>query len=151
MHGAEGRAERIEVAERVRHVGGAVGGEGLVEAAGDPDIVDDEPMPLMRPRDPVRPRDRLQQVVLAERVVQVHDRRERRVKTGEQLVAGYQEREWVVRALEGGLDLGFRLAVQVVTEQVAADPGDVWVRARLGVMRISSRASSTCHSVFRPI
>jgi hypothetical protein len=87
VRGAEGGAERVEVAERVRHVSGAVGGEGLVEAAGDPDIVDDEPMSLMRPRHPVRPRDRLQEVVLAERVVQVHDRLERRVEAGEQLVA----------------------------------------------------------------
>ena len=86
----EHREQLLDVRRQRLPFAGVPDGDRLRELVADPDVVDDEPVQLLlagvrvRPA-PVRARDRLEQRVRPQRLVEVHDALDRRVEAGEQL------------------------------------------------------------------
>ncbi len=106
---------------RALHVGRREDGQRLLERLGDAPVVDDQAVRLAVGR-AVHARDRLEQRVLLQRRVQVHDLLDGRVEAGEQHVADDQDRERVARLAEARDQLLAPLLGDVVADEALARP-----------------------------
>ena len=86
--------------QRALDVGGRENGQRVLQLRGHAPVVDDQAVGLLVPERAVHAGDGLQQPVLLQRLVEIHDLLDRRVETGQQHVAHHQDGQRIVPILE---------------------------------------------------